>query len=185
MLKYFIYSPRGRRLHCYGTRAANEPVVGVWTLDEWICSIGMCTSSKGKQKAPRKTLPSSSCPSSGATTKVAVFGLPSELGDSSAVGRGGAGRSGHDQQHCYLVGWFSWKYDDARTCKLLTLNWNITCSILIYIQQDATLRSLFYLETALPVSGGTTTHHQKRKTTVSTASGICHTVTAICRYSGS
>jgi len=35
--------------------------------------------------------------------------------------------------------------------------------ILIYIQQDATLRSLFYLETALHVSGGATTHHQERK----------------------
>jgi len=30
----------------------------------------------------------------------------------------------------------------------------------IYIQQDATLHSLFYLETALHVLGGTTTHHQ-------------------------
>jgi hypothetical protein len=36
-------------------------------------------------------------------------------------------------------------------------------NILIYIQQDATLHSLFYLETALHVSGGTSTHHQKRK----------------------
>ena len=36
-------------------------------------------------------------------------------------------------------------------------------NILIYIQQDATLRSLFYLETALHVSGGTSTHHQDRK----------------------
>jgi len=35
--------------------------------------------------------------------------------------------------------------------------------ILIYIQQDATLHSLFYLETARHVSGGTTTHHQERK----------------------
>ena len=34
-------------------------------------------------------------------------------------------------------------------------------NILIYIQQDATLRSLFYLETALHVSGGITTHHQE------------------------
>jgi len=33
----------------------------------------------------------------------------------------------------------------------------------IYIQQDATLHSLFYLETALHVSGGTITHHQERK----------------------
>ena len=36
-------------------------------------------------------------------------------------------------------------------------------NILIYIQQDATLHSLFYLETALHVSGGSTTHHQERK----------------------
>jgi len=36
-------------------------------------------------------------------------------------------------------------------------------NILIYIQQDATLHSLFYLETALHVSGCTTTHHQERK----------------------
>ena len=35
-------------------------------------------------------------------------------------------------------------------------------NILIHIQQDATLHSLFYLETALHVSGGTT-HHQERK----------------------
>jgi len=35
-------------------------------------------------------------------------------------------------------------------------------TIPIYIQQDATLHSLFYLETALHVSGGTSTHHQER-----------------------
>ena len=35
-------------------------------------------------------------------------------------------------------------------------------NILIYIQQDATLHSLFYLETALHVSSGTSTHHQQR-----------------------
>jgi hypothetical protein len=56
-------------------------------------------------------------------------------------------------------------------------------NILIYIQRDATLHSLFYLETALHVSGGTTTHHQERKQ-LSAASGICHTVTATCRYRG-
>jgi len=39
----------------------------------------------------------------------------------------------------------------------------ICSNILIYIQQDATLHSLFYLETALQVSGGTITHHQERK----------------------
>jgi hypothetical protein len=40
-----------------------------------------------------------------------------------------------------------------------------------------------YLETALHVSGGTFTHHQER-IQLSTTSGICHTVTAICRYRG-
>jgi hypothetical protein len=37
------------------------------------------------------------------TTAVAASGLPSELGDSSAVGRGRAGRPDHDQQHCYRL----------------------------------------------------------------------------------
>jgi hypothetical protein len=36
-------------------------------------------------------------------------------------------------------------------------------SILVYIQQDAMLHSLFHLETALHLSAGTTTHHQERK----------------------
>jgi hypothetical protein len=36
-------------------------------------------------------------------------------------------------------------------------------NILTYIQQDATLHSLFYLETALHVSSGTITHHQEHK----------------------
>jgi hypothetical protein len=35
--------------------------------------------------------------------------------------------------------------------------------ILIYIQQDATLHSLFHLETTLYVSDGTITHHQESK----------------------
>ena len=56
-------------------------------------------------------------------------------------------------------------------------------NIPIYIQQDATLHSLFYLETALHVAGGNITHRQERKK-VSTASGICHTVIAICCYRG-
>ena len=33
----------------------------------------------------------------------------------------------------------------------------------LYIQQDATLHSLFYLETALHISGGTISHHQEGK----------------------
>ena len=36
-------------------------------------------------------------------------------------------------------------------------------NILIFIQQDATLHSLFYLETALHSSGGTIVHHHERK----------------------
>jgi len=96
------------------------------------------------------------------TTPVRASGLPSELGDSSAVGRGGSGRPARPRptallpprsdgkpeaatavvellmmgmripktcwavfrRQCnklevllHLVGWFSWKYDDARTGK--------------------------------------------------------------------
>ena len=40
---------------------------------------------------------------------------------------------------------------------------NSDSNILIYIQQDATLHSLFYLETAPHVSGGTTSYQQERK----------------------
>ena len=44
----------------------------------------------------------SSCPSSGATTTaVAASGLPSQLGDSSTVGRVRADRPDHDQEYCY------------------------------------------------------------------------------------
>jgi len=34
-------------------------------------------------------------------------------------------------------------------------------NILIYIQQDAMLHTLLYLETAVHVLGGTSTHHQE------------------------
>jgi len=36
-------------------------------------------------------------------------------------------------------------------------------NIIIYIHQDTTLHSLFYLETARHVSGCTSIHHQERK----------------------
>jgi len=51
------------------------------------------------------------------------------------------------------------------SANLALIHWykNLKNDILIYIQQDVTLHSLFYLETALHVSGGTTTHHQERK----------------------
>jgi hypothetical protein len=68
-------------------------------------------------------------------------------------------------------------------------------NILIYIQQNATLHSLFYLKTALHVSGGNTTHHQERKQLylqhlvfvtplLLPAAIAADTVTAACRYSG-
>ena len=41
-----------------------------------------------------------------------------------------------------------------------------------------------YLETALHVSGGTFTHHQECIRLYLQHLGICHTVTAICRYRG-
>ena len=49
-----------------------------------------------------------------------------------------------------------------------SVNFNVHWSvhrknIPIYVQQDAMLHSLFYLETALHVSGGTTTHHMELK----------------------
>jgi hypothetical protein len=45
------------------------------------------------------------CPSSGATTTaVAASGLPSELGDSSTVGRGRAGRLDNYNLHTTLCG---------------------------------------------------------------------------------
>jgi len=40
---------------------------------------------------------------------------------------------------------------------------NLRNCVLIYIRQDATLHSLFYLEIALHVSGGTTIQHHERK----------------------
>jgi hypothetical protein len=56
-------------------------------------------------------------------------------------------------------------------------------NILIYIQQDAKLRSLFYLETALHVWGRTTTHHQERKQ-LYLQHLVFVTVNVTCRYSG-
>jgi hypothetical protein len=50
-------------------------------------------------------------------------------------------------------------------------------NILVYkSQQDAHVQSLFYLTTALHVSGVTITHLQEHKTTATTASGNRYTV---------
>ena len=88
----------------------------------------------------------------------------------------------HSNNSCKLYHWTPcsfWRYclylppkykiyslgrHDAR--KLFTLFFNVhewvnRKNILIYIQQDVRLHSLFYLETALYVSGSTTTHHQE------------------------
>jgi len=44
------------------------------------------------------------------------------------------------------------------------MGWSVHRKVIpIDIQQNATLHSLFYLETALHVSGGTITHHQECK----------------------
>jgi hypothetical protein len=60
----------------------------------------------------------------------------------------------------------------------------IVIIIPIYIQQDATLHSLFISGNCSACFGWY--HHPTSgmQTTLSTASGICHTVTAICRYLG-
>jgi hypothetical protein len=67
-------------------------------------------------------------------------------------------------------------------CHLLILLGDLTfmgpciISIFQYISNKMQRYTVYlHLENALHVSGGTSTHH----TTVSTASGICHTVTAI------
>ena len=54
-------------------------------------------------------------------------------------------------------------YNENSDSKQQCMHSNHILYIPIYIQQDATLHSLFYLETALHVSGGTTTHHQESK----------------------
>jgi hypothetical protein len=54
----------------------------------------------------------------------------------------------------------------------------------LYIQQDATLHSLFISGNCYTYFGWYFHPSSEAHTTVSTASGICHTVTAICRYRG-
>jgi hypothetical protein len=54
----------------------------------------------------------------------------------------------------------------------------------VYIQQDATLHSLFISGNFSTCFGWYFHPSSETHTTVSTASGICHTVTAICRYRG-
>ena len=54
----------------------------------------------------------------------------------------------------------------------------------VYNQKDATLHSLFICGNCSTCFGWYLHPSTGAHTTVSTASGICHTVTAICPYSG-
>jgi hypothetical protein len=56
--------------------------------------------------------------------------------------------------------------------------------IYVYIQQDATLHSLFVSGNCSTCFGWYFHPSSEPHTTVSTASGICHTVIAICLYRG-
>jgi hypothetical protein len=76
-------------------------------------------------------------------------------------------------------------------CHLLLLLGNLTfmgpCivsifQIYVYIQQDETLHSLFISGNCYTCFGWYFHPSSGGRTTVSTASGICHTLTAICRY---
>jgi hypothetical protein len=72
---------------------------------------------------------------------------------------------------------------------LILLTWSIgwapnSIPIYSYIQQDATLHSLFISGDCSTCFGCYFHPSSGAHTTVSTASGICHTITDICRYRG-
>jgi hypothetical protein len=72
---------------------------------------------------------------------------------------------------------------------LILLMWRIrwtpnSIPVYSYIQQDATLHSLFIFGNYSTCFGWYFHSSLGAHTTVSTASDICHTVTAICRYRG-
>jgi hypothetical protein len=77
-------------------------------------------------------------------------------------------------------------------CNLLVLLGNLTfmgpCIVNIfqymYIHQDATLHSLFIFGNCSTCFGWYFHPSSGAHTTVSSASGICHNVTVICRYRG-
>jgi hypothetical protein len=84
-----------------------------------------------------------------------------------------------------LIMWEMKKYCLELT--LILLMWRIGWapnSIPIYIQQNATLHSLFRSGNCSTCFGWYFHPSPGAHSTVSTASGICHTVTAICRYRG-
>jgi len=68
----------------------------------------------------------------------------------------------HNLIYTKLIGCWNLFFTALFVNKFLVFNvhWSMhRKNILIYIQQDATLHSLFYLETAVHISGGTNTHH--------------------------
>ena len=75
----------------------------------------------------------------------------------------GTGRQAHAVNHCIQHSVGSVEVDNECTTAFNVHGFVHHNNILIYIQQDATLHSLFYLETAVHVSGGTITHHQEHK----------------------
>jgi len=77
---------------------------------------------------------------------------------------------GKQQKKTFILNWRHpqdkrcFEQHRQEACGVISTNYNLPIFyILTYTQQDATLHSLFYLETALHVSGGTITHHQERK----------------------
>jgi len=72
--------------------------------------------------------------------------------------------------------WFAVQVNQLTVC-------NVDFIISINVQQDATMRSLFYLQNAVHVSGGFSTHHQRHKELY-----LQHLVRvnfiATCRYPG-
>jgi hypothetical protein len=87
--------------------------------------------------------------------------------------------------HCILTFMYeSLSYWYVRLSKFVSLTFMAPCIVRIfwYISNKMQRYTVYlYLETALHVSCGTTTHHQERKQLLSTASGICQTITATCR----
>jgi hypothetical protein len=86
---------------------------------------------------------------------------------------------------------YRWYLTSEQTVKLtlILLMWIIgrvpnSISIYEYIQQDATLHSLFISGNCSTCFGWYFHPSSGAHTTVSKASGNCHTVTAICRYRG-
>jgi hypothetical protein len=76
-------------------------------------------------------------------------------------------------------------------CRLLLLLGDLTfmgpCFLSIFQYMSNRMQRYtvhLYLETALHVSGGTSTHHQESIQLYLQHFFICHTVTAICRYRG-